>query len=219
MSESDPVVVAIDGPAASGKSSVARGVAKKLGFIYVNSGNLYRAVTFVVTRMGAAGEEALLPQLREVLASAALHVEVAEDKAVVFWNRTELSKELSLEPVNAQVSAVAKIPEVRQWVLDKLRAFPSDHSVVMEGRDIGSVVFPQTSFKFYLDASPEVREQRRKAQGIDDRIRERDRMDSTRSSAPLTIAPDARVVDSSKLTLSETIDAVLEALREKGLAC
>lgn len=127
----------------------------------------------------------------------------------VFFEGAPLSSELSAEDVNLNVSKVASHPLVRGWVLEKLRATASDLSVVMEGRDIGSVVFPAAEFKFYLDASPEVREQRRRAQGIDDSILERDRLDTTRKAAPLQLAPGAILIDSSEMTFEQTVEAIL----------
>ena len=119
--------------------------------------------------------------------------------------------------VNAHVSQIAAWPVVRDQIFEVLHAFPSGHDVVMEGRDIGSVVFPDTPHKFYIDASPEIREARRRAQGLEDSIADRDRKDSTRAAAPLTIAEDATVVDSSHLGVEQVVEAVVDQLAAQGL--
>ena len=123
------------------------------------------------------------------------------------------SDQLSSEPVNKNVSAIAAIAEVRARLVAEQRKYAEGNSVVMEGRDIGSVVFPDTPHKFYIDASPEVREQRRRAQGIMDTISERDKTDSSRKASPLVIAEDAFVIDSSHLSAADVVKKVLEVIR------
>lgn len=122
--------------------------------------------------------------------------------------------ELSAPEVNAAVSAVAAIPEVRERLVAEQRRYGLERGVVMEGRDIGSVVFPDTPHKFYIDASPEVREARRRAEGIADSIAKRDRIDSSRSASPLVVPDGALVVDSSELSVDEVVARVLAAVRE-----
>ena len=120
--------------------------------------------------------------------------------------------QLSSEEVNKNVSAIAAIAEVRERLVAEQRKYAEGNSVVMEGRDIGSVVFPDTPHKFYIDASPEVREQRRRAQGIMDAISERDKKDSSRKASPLVIAEDATVIDSSDLSAADVVKKVLEVI-------
>lgn len=122
-------------------------------------------------------------------------------------------KEMASTEVNGRVSMIASIPEVRERLVAEQRLYASRTSVVMEGRDIGSVVFPETPFKFYIDASPEVREARRRAEGIDDAIAERDKIDSSRKASPLVIAEDALVIDSSDLGVDEVVARVIESIR------
>ena len=119
--------------------------------------------------------------------------------------------------VNLHVSLVSAVPAVRDLVSTRLRALAKERDVVMEGRDIGSAVFPETPYKFYLDACPEIRRQRRAAEGQSDEIEARDKMDSSRKTAPLKIAGDARVIDTSHLTLDGVVDAILGILRPAGL--
>jgi cytidylate kinase len=119
--------------------------------------------------------------------------------------------------VNAAVSLVSSIPRVREILVAKMRAFATGRDIVMEGRDIGSVVFPRTPFKFYIDATLEIRLQRRKAQGERDRISARDRADSTRTSSPLVMAPDAYRIDTSDLTIEEVINQIVGQLKRNGM--
>lgn len=124
--------------------------------------------------------------------------------------------ELSAPAVNAGVSLIAAIPEVRERLVAEQRRYASSRGVVMEGRDIGSVVFPDTPHKFYIDASPEVREARRRAEGIVDSIAQRDRIDSSRKASPLVIPDDAMVIDSSELGIDEVVGSVLERIRSSA---
>src|SRR5581483_5251943 len=119
------------------------------------------------------------------------------------------------EAVNSHVSAIATIPDVRRLLTKKQRAFAFDYDVVMEGRDIGSAVFPETPYKFYVDASPEVRAQRRAKQGLQDSIAARDKVDSSRRTSPLTIAEDAHVIDSSNLTVEGVVGEIFGRLKQK----
>jgi cytidylate kinase len=124
---------------------------------------------------------------------------------------------LSEPEVNAAVSRIAAIPEVRRRLVDAQREYLKAHDLVMEGRDIGSVVFPETPHKFYIDASPEVRARRRAAQGLTDDLAARDRLDSSRATAPLVVAQDAQVIDSSELTIEGVVDAIVAHLGQRGL--
>jgi len=206
-------VVAIDGPAASGKSSVARRLARRLGFAFVNSGSMYRAITWEILRQGAD------PKNPEGVAEAVSRAEIicglsSTAESFIQINGETPDHALRDEAVNRSVSLVSAVPMVRHVISDRLRALARESSVVIEGRDIGSAVFPETPFKFYLDASPEIRQKRRAAEGQDDQIDARDKMDSSRVAAPLMCSPDAHVVDTSHLTLDgvvETIFAILEA--------
>ncbi len=208
--------IAIDGPAASGKSSVAKAVAKRLGFVFVNSGAMYRIFTWWVLENGidCADRDAVL----ELLDRTQFECGEADGVATVSLDGREPGAGLSREDVNANVSVIAAYPEVRERLVAAQRAHRETADVVMEGRDIGSVVFADSPFKFYIDASEEVRQQRRRAEGIEDSISERDRKDSTRKASPLTIADNAFVIDSSDLTLDEVVESVLAKLHEQGLS-
>jgi CMP/dCMP kinase len=209
-------VIAIDGPAASGKSSVARALANRIHFTFVSSGLLYRAITWLALRDNHE-EPGTVGMLMSLLEQNALRCSLENGAMVLRSGQSVLDEEtLAVPLVNRHVSTCSAIPEVRQWALDQLRQLSSQASLVMEGRDIGSVVFPETPFKFYLDADPAVREQRRRAQGIGDAIATRDRMDSTRATAPLAVAEGATVINNSHLDLAETVEAVMTGLTLKG---
>lgn len=198
-------VIAVDGPAASGKSSVSRLLAGRLGFSYVNSGAFYRAATHLALELG--GGQLPAPQLlAAALAAGRLRGRLRERCSEVMVDGRVLEEELAETRVNAAVSTVSAWPEVRAWLLGHLRDFALEDSIVMEGRDIGSVVFPQADCKFYLDANPAIRQRRRAAQGIGDPIGQRDELDSSRSTAPLTIPEDAIRLDSTDLSLEEVVE-------------
>lgn len=209
-------VVAIDGPAASGKSSVARELAKRIGFDYVNSGAMYRAVTWLVLRQAIPlGDGDTMGRLLE---TSRIDCEFDNNEFRVLIDGVDPTEQLRDDPVNAAVSAVSSIPRVREILVARMRAEASARDVVMEGRDIGSVVFPKTPYKFYIDASPEVRLRRRIAQGLRDQIAARDHADSSRRTSPLVIADDAHVIDSSNLTIEEVVGEITERLKMKGMS-
>ena len=208
-------VVAIDGPAASGKSSVARELARQIGFDYVNSGAMYRAVTWHVLERGIApGDTAAVTKLVE---SARIDCDLDKKNSRILIDGVDPSEHLRDDRVNEEVSLVSSVPRVREILVEKMRAYAKEHDVVMEGRDIGSVVFPETPYKFYIDASPEVRLRRRTAQGQRDQIAARDRADSSRRASPLIIAEDAHVIDSSNLTIEGVVGEIIGRLKMKGL--
>jgi len=212
-----PRVIAIDGPAASGKSSVSRGVASALGFLFVSSGHFYRALAWGVVRDNVSEE--MLPQwIKRIRGIKKSHFEVEMNKEGVrlLLDGSDATPHLSDPEVAAKVSLLAIFPEVRDLINERLRALAANHDLVMEGRDIGSIVFPETPFKFYLDASPEVRARRRAGEGALDSVAERDRIDSTRATAPLTIPEGATVIDTTHLGLNEVITAVLDHLQKSG---
>jgi cytidylate kinase len=208
-------VVAIDGPAASGKSSVARALAKQIGFAYVNSGAMYRAVTWHVLSHGVAPGDA--PAIVALLENSRIDCTLDADGSHIFIDGADPTAHLCDDEVNAQVSLVSSVPRLREILVEKMRGYAVDHDIVMEGRDIGSVVFPDTPYKFYIDASPDVRLRRREAQGLRDQIAARDRADSSRRASPLIIAEDAHVIDSSNLTIEGVVGEIVGRLKMKGL--
>src|SRR5213596_1327781 len=208
-------VIAIDGPAASGKSSVARKLARQLGFIYVNSGAIYRAITWHLLQNRIWPEEG--ERIAQALDSAALACIVQDGEAHIVVDDVNPAEHLRDDRVNESVSRVSKSPRVRELVSERLHDCAEGHDVVIEGRDIGSVVFPDTPYKFYIDASPEVRLKRRAAQGERDEIAMRDRDDVSRAVSPLVIAADAYVIDTSRATIEQVVNEILTRLGQKGL--
>ncbi len=210
------IVIAIDGPAASGKSSVARALARKLRYVYVNTGAMYRAVTWLALDKGVPTVDA--GRVQQLLHFTEVACGVANGESTILLDGIDPTPHLVSEGVNSNVSVIASIPEVRRLLVAKQRAYARDHDVVMEGRDIGSAVFPETPYKFYVDASPEVRAQRRARQGLQDSIAARDKVDSSRRTSPLIIAEDAHVIDSSNLTVEGVVGEIFGRLKQKGLA-
>ena len=208
-------VVAIDGPAASGKSSVARELATRIGFEYVNSGAMYRAVTWHVLQQGVRPDDTAA--VTNLLKKTRLDCTLGPGGSLIMINGVDPAEHVSDGPVNEAVSTVSRIPEVREVLVERMRGYAGQHDVVMEGRDIGSVVFPETPYKFYIDASPEVRLRRRQAQGLRDQIAARDQADSSRPASPLVIAQDAQVIDTSTLTIGEVVADIVARLKTKGL--
>jgi len=208
-------VVAIDGPAASGKSSVARALAKQIGFDYVNSGAMYRAVTWhVLEHKVPPGDAAAIVRL---LDTTRIDCTLDGEGSHILIDGADPTPHLCEDRVNAEVSLVSSVPRLREILVEKLRGYAGDHDIVMEGRDIGSVVFPDTPYKFYIDASPDVRLRRRQAQGLQDQIAARDRADSSRRASPLIIAEDAHVIDSSNLTIEGVVGEIIGRLKMKGM--
>jgi CMP/dCMP kinase len=208
-------VVAIDGPAASGKSSVARELGRRLGFIYVNSGAFYRAITWYIIEKGIRTED--VDRIAEDLGSATITSCLKNGESHIVIDNVDPADHLRDDRVNESVSRVSRLPVVREIVAQKLHEHARSDDLVVEGRDIGSVVFPGTPYKFYVDASPEVRLQRRAAQGERDEIALRDHADFSRPVSPLVIAEDAHVIDTSHLTVERVVHEILARLQETGL--
>ena len=212
---SDHCVIAIDGPAASGKSSVARKLAQRLGFIYVNSGAIYRAITWHLLQGKIRPEEN--DRIAEALESVTLNCVVREGEARIIVDSVDPAGHLRDDRVNESVSRVSRLPRVREIVSRRLHDCAEGNNVVIEGRDIGSVVFPNTPYKFYIDASPDVRLQRRAAQGERDEIAIRDRDDVSRAVSPLVKANDAHEIDTSHVTVDQVVTEIMTQLEKLGL--
>jgi cytidylate kinase len=215
------IAVAVDGPSASGKSTVSRKAAERLGFLYVDSGALYRAVTWQVLEHKQSPHDTAA--VIDVLNKMAISFRI-EDGAVVFdIDGYRPVAELRSEPVRNHVSPVAAIPEVRARITSWLRSMLSHGNLVMEGRDIGSAVFPETPYKFYLDADPEERARRRHAElaarkeqaGVEDvlnNLTTRDRIDSSRKTNPLKVVDGATVIDSTGLSVDDVVQLIVETI-------
>jgi len=209
-------VVAIDGPVGSGKSAVARRVAARLGYVYLDTGAMYRAVGLLATEAGVP-----LDDEPAVLAAAAAAPLRFDGEGRLFAAQRDVSTDIRTLEMAAAASRVSELPGVRRVLVDEQRRLAGDAEIVMEGRDIGTNVFPDAAVKVFLTARPEVRAARRAAElreaggDVDDgrvlaALRERDKRDSTRAVAPLRRAADATEVDTSGMTLDEVVDAVVD---------
>ena len=203
-------VVAIDGPAASGKSTVARLLARRLGFVYVNTGAMYRAVTWLALRHGVDPADA--QAVEALLESVPMEFGVVGSEGTIRMEGIDPAPYLNEPQVAAHVSSIAAIPKVREVLVARQREYARHTDIVMEGRDIGSVVFPETPLKAYIDASEEVRAKRRQAQGIHDDLAARDKKESPRRAAPLLVAQGAEVIDSTCLTVEGVVEEVARRL-------
>ncbi len=220
-------VVAIDGPAGAGKSTVTRKVAERLGYLIVDTGALYRVVALAAERAGLAfDDEIRVGALAEALvAESAVQLRRGADGAVqVLLRGQDVWLAIRAQNIGQGASKVSAHPGVREALLELQRAQGRDGGVVLEGRDIGTVVFPDAEAKFYLTASVEVRAQRRRdelaARGtpptlaeVLSEVTERDRRDSTRPVAPLRQAPDAQLVDSTTLSIEQVVEQIVAAVK------
>jgi len=206
--------IAIDGPAASGKSTLARELARRLGLVMVNSGAMYRAVTWaaMARNIDPADSEAVVNMLQSLDISCG-HDGIA---STIRIDGVDPGEALRAKEINRSVSIISAIPEVRERLVALQREYLKHTSIVMEGRDIGSVVFPDTPFKIYVTADESIRAERRKKMGEVDSVASRDAADSNRKTAPLVIAHGAKILDNSLHTIESGVDAAIEILREQG---
>jgi cytidylate kinase len=211
-----PIVIAIDGTSASGKSTNARRVAKALGFVYVDTGAMYRTLAWhcLQNRVDVHETKAVVSLLRRW--KTALVCEEGEVRHVrLLVDGYYPEKEIRSAETSAAVPHVAAIPQVREWMKTKQRQCLEFGSLVMEGRDIGTNVFPETEFKFYLDACIDERTRRRTSDGLNENLAARDQRDSQRAAAPLMIALGAKVINNSTLTSEQTSDLILQEIQRK----
>ncbi|HSM45057.1 MAG TPA: (d)CMP kinase, partial [Acidimicrobiia bacterium] len=204
------IIVTLDGPGGTGKSTVSRAVAREAGLPHLDTGAFYRAATLAVIEAGVD------PSDEAAVVDIVSKTGMGQERNRMFLDGRDVSMEIRGEPVTAAVSAVSAHPGVRELLVDMQRAWVAEHGGgVVEGRDIGSVVFPDADVKVFLDASPEVRARRRSEQTgesleevlVD--LNRRDRLDSTRLASPLTVPDGAVVVDTSALTFEEVVQRLL----------
>lgn len=214
-------VLTIDGPSGAGKGTVSRAVAKKLGWHYLDSGSIYRSLAIAVLKQNV--ELTNEPEIVKIAQSMALEFE-CDDELVVKLDGEDITSQLGLESTGNAASVIAALPEVRRVLLQKQRDFKKMPGLVADGRDMGTVVFPDAEIKVFLTASATERAQRRYKQliekGIDanlslltNEIEERDRRDTERKTAPLAMASDALYIDSSDMTIDSVIEEILNLIR------
>ena len=215
--------VAIDGPAGAGKSTVARGAAKLLGFIYVDTGALYRTVALAAERKGALGND---DAVAAALDSLDVRLTFEDGQHQVCLNGEDVSALIRTPQISMAASAVSKIPRVREFLLDLQRSIAASNNVIMDGRDIATVVLPDADVKIFLFASPECRAERRYKELLEKGekvsfeevlkdVNERDYQDSHREIAPLKPADDSVMADTTGNTLQESIDMIVSVIKEK----
>ena len=221
---SRPFIIAIDGPSGAGKSTLGRRLARELGLLYIDTGAMYRAVALAAAREGADLSDA--ERVGEVARRASIRLEGDPDSLRVILDGRDVSKEIRGEGTGRAASVVSTIPDVRREMVRRQREMGAQGGVVLDGRDIGTVVFPSADVKFFLTAVPEERarrrfdEERSKAheQNFEETladINERDRRDSTRDDSPLRIADDAVVIDTTELSIDEVFQRMLQVVRER----
>ncbi|ROO84062.1 cytidylate kinase [Actinocorallia herbida] len=217
------LIIAMDGPSGSGKSSAAKGVARVLGYRYLDTGAMYRAVTWWMLDQGVDVEDAATVALRAPEVS--LEISTDPDAPGVFVGGADVSEPIRSAEVTGAVSAVSRVPEVRGLLVRLQREIMAAGAIVAEGRDIGTVVAPDAPVKVFLTASEEARAQRRAKEIANPSVSvqatqadqaRRDKLDSTRATSPLTKADDAVEIDSTELGLAEVIDAVVRLVKERA---
>jgi cytidylate kinase len=219
------LIVAIDGPAGAGKSTVARGVAAHLGYLYIDTGAMYRAVALKALREQLALEDPAA--LADAAERADIRLETASGGTRVWLDGEEVTSQIRTPEVTAAASRVSAVPGVRQEMVRRQRQWGREGGVVMEGRDIGTVVFPDAQVKVFLSASPEERARRRAAELAASgsaappelvlrQMQERDQRDSSRAASPLTPAPDAVLLNTDRLSATEVVEQIVQLSWRRG---
>ena len=216
--------IAIDGPAGAGKSATAKAVAKELGFIYVDTGALYRGIGLYVIRKGAKASS--IEEVVPLLAEIKIEMKHIENEQHIFLNGEDVSGLIRTESVSAAASDVSAIPAVRDFLFDMQRDIAEKNDVVMDGRDIGTIVLPDAELKIFLTAKPEIRAERRVKQLLEKGVEanfddvladviQRDYNDSHRDFRPLKLAEDGILLDNSELNFEETFEKIISLAKER----
>ena len=217
------LIIAIDGPAGSGKSTSAKLIAKKLGYLYIDTGAMYRAITYLALKNKVVKDES---RILELARKSKIELKYNYGNLVVMLNDHDISNEIRSTEVNANVSDVSKISAIRKLLVEKQRELgEKNNGVVMEGRDIGTVVFPNADVKIFLTASLDTRADRRAKEyfqngseviieDIKNNLSNRDRIDSSRKDSPLIKAPDAIAIDTTNVTIEEQVNMIIKEVQK-----
>jgi len=219
-------VVAIDGGAGSGKSTTAKAVAKRLKFFYLDTGAMYRAATLKYLRCGGSTDNIDTALVREIIKHTVINLRQEGSKILVFLDNKDVTLEIRTTPVNNFVSPISALPEIREWMVQKQREVAEGKNVICEGRDIGTVVFPDAQVKIYMQADLKIRAQRRQKEldeknieadfnKVVENLKFRDKYDSNRVHSPLKKAEDAIILDTTDITIEQEVDFVEKIVREK----
>ena len=217
-SEERPLIIAIDGPSGVGKGTVSRALARALDYTHVDTGAMYRAVGWAADQRGLSLTD------EDAVSALAATLQLTVEDGLVVADGTDITRAVRTPDIDKAATAVARMPKVREVLVDRQRALARGRGVVIEGRDIGTVVFPDADVKIYLDASPQERARRRAADpahgggpqelaAVATALAARDKIDSTRSVSPLMVAPDAIVVDTTDIPVDAVVARVLEMVR------
>jgi len=217
------MIIAIDGPAGSGKSTVSKAVAKRLGILYVDTGAMYRALTLKAIRKGCGFEDE--KALIDLSAETEINLQASGDTLKVFLDGEDVGAQIRTAELTNVVRYIARVPGVRSRMAELQRSVCAESDAVLEGRDIGTIVFPNAEFKFYLDADPKERANRRlkdlmatghkmTLEEVEKAVKIRDKGDMTRQAGPLRCAEDAIVIDTTRLTAEEVAEKVLKTIHE-----
>ena len=225
MANPKKFIITLDGPASTGKSSLAKRLSKKLGYIHIDSGSMYRAATLFALRLDP--ERTLRPNIFvKYLSEIKIDFKKIHEEQKIFLNNEDVSHEIRKTYITNEVSNVAKIPELRTFLVNKQKEFGKNKGVIMDGRDIGTIVFPNAECKFFLSAKVEVRAKRRyleqSKQGINqtykmvlDNLKMRDKLDTKRVNSPLKKAVDAIEIDVGNMTLDDAYEKLLTYIKNQ----
>lgn len=221
------IAVAIDGPGGAGKSTISKAIAKKLGIIYVDTGALYRTVGYYVRENGVSVDEARVSEkVTPLLSDIGIEIKYVDGAQHVILNGEDLGDKIRQPDISMYASAVSSVPSVRAFLLEAQKDLARKNSVIMDGRDIGTVILPDADVKIFLTASNEARAERRYkeliAKGVEVKLEdvlaemnERDHADSTRESAPLKAADDALIFDNSNYDFDSSVEYIINIIKEK----
>lgn len=215
------LTIAMDGPAGSGKSTIAQRLAEKLDYLYLNSGSMYRAMTLLALREG--GDRADVPALIQLAKNC--RIDFSNNGKTTLLNGEDVSDALRTPEIDRAIPDIAKIPDIRREMVRQQRRIGKNGGIIVEGRDVTTVVFPEADLKFYISASVEERAKRRfteqrakdietTLEQVEQEIRERDQTDESREHSPLQTAEDAIVVDTTSMTIHQAVEFVLNRLEE-----